>query len=259
MKLQENVSTDPEYNARYVNEGHWDDRQWGYLFDGFFMNDAEIADYPIDQDQAGNQTIKVGDMKYKDLNGDNVIDWRDQAVIGTSGLPKTMYSLSAGLEYKGFRLSILLSGGANYSVTLGGSAAAPFSNESVPLTQHYKYRAIVGTDGNGMAYITNPNDFKLPPVTQNGRTANNGKASDFWTYDAAFLRLKNIYIGYSLPNTLIDRIGIKNCTFYVTGTNMWAISNLGIWKNSFDPEVPGADNRDYPPVKTMTFGLRLSL
>ncbi len=247
------------WNTRYVREGQWDDRQWGYLSNGFFMNQEEIDNHPIDQDQAGNQTLKVGDIIYKDINGDNYIDWRDQQIIGKSGLPKTMYSLDMGAQYKGFSLRMLWQGGANYTVNIGGSARASFSNESVPLAQHYEYRAIVGQDANGMDYITNPNDFKLPPVTQNGATANNNKGNDFWTYEAAYLRLKNINLSYTLPKKLLDNAGINNCVFYFSASNLFAFSNLGIWKDSFDPEITGANNRDYPPVKTMTFGIRLTL
>ena len=247
------------WNARYVNEGQWDDRQWGFVSDGFFMNQDQIDNYPIDQDQNGNQTIKVGDIIYKDINGDNYIDWRDQQVIGKSGLPKIMYSADMGANWKGIGLRMLWQGGSDYTVTFSGSAASPFSNESIPLVEHYDNRAIVGTDADGKEFITNPNDFSLPPVTQNGSTANNGKGSDFWTYDAAFLRLKNLNISYTLPRNLIEKTGLNQCVFYFSGTNMLSFSNLGIWKNSFDPEVPGANNRDYPPVKTMSFGLRLTL
>lgn len=247
------------WNARYVNEGQWDDRFWGFVSDGFFMNQEQIDNYEVDQDQAGNQTIKVGDIIYKDLNGDNYIDWRDQKVIGKSGLPKSMYSLDMGASWKGLSLRMLWQGGSDYVVTISGSAAAPFSNESIPLSQHYDYRAIVEQDGTGLDYITNPNDFKLPPVTQNGRTSNNSKTSDFWSYDAAYVRLKNINLSYTLPKSLIEKTGFTNCILYFSGTNMLSFSNLGIWKDNFDPEVTGANNRDYPPVKTVTFGIRLTL
>lgn len=256
---EETLAFNRMWNARYVNEGQWDDRQWGFVSNGFFMNQDEIDNYPIDQDQNGNQTIKVGDIKFKDINGDNYIDWRDQQIIGASGLPNIMFSLDMGAQYKGLALRMLWQGAADYVVTFGGSAAAPFSNESIPLAEHYEYRAILGTDGNGKAYITNPDQFRLPPVSQIGTTPNNNKGSDFWTYDAAFLRLKNLNISYALPKTWIDNAGISQCIFYFSGTNMLSFSNLGIWKKSFDPEIPGANNRDYPPVKTATFGVRLTL
>ncbi|MBN2636342.1 MAG: TonB-dependent receptor [Prolixibacteraceae bacterium] len=247
------------WNERYVNEGQWDDRVWGYVSDGFFMNQQQITEHLINQDQADNKTLKVGDLIYKDLNGDNLIDWRDQKVIGKSGLPKTMYSLDMGAQYKGFSLRMLWQGGADYIVTIAGGAAAPFVNESIPIEQHYSYRAIIGKDADGNDYITNPDNFKLPPVTQNGSTANNNKTNDFWTYNAAFLRLKNINISYSLPENVLKTIGFENCIIYFSGTNLFSISNLGIWKDSYDPEIQWANNMHYPPVKTATFGLRFTL
>lgn len=247
------------WNYRNVREGQWDDRVWGYVHEGFFMNEQQIADHPIDQDQSGNSTLKVGDLIYKDLNGDNYIDWRDEKIIGKSGLPKSMFSLDMGAQWKGLSLRMLWEGGADYLVTFSGSAAAPFSNESIPISQHWDYRAIIGQDENGEDYITNPNDFKLPNVNQVGRTPNNGKSSNFWRYDAAYIRLKNINLSYSIPKTLLDKVGINNCVVYFSGSNMLTFSNLGIWKDNFDPVIPGANNRDYPPVKTATFGLRLTL
>lgn len=255
------------WNERYVTEGQWDDQFWGYVSDGFFMNQDQITNHPINQDQNGNTTLKVGDIIYKDLNGDNYIDWRDQKVIGTGStnvnnpgsLPNTMFSLDMGTSWKGLSLRMLWEGAAAYTVTFSGSAAASFSNESIPLSQHYEYRAIVGQDQNGMSYITNPDKFKLPPVAQTGSTPNNSKGSDFWSYDAAYVRLKNINLSYTLPKILTERVGISNCIVYFSGTNMLAFSNLGIWKHNFDPEIINANNRDYPPVKTATFGIRLTL
>ena len=218
------------------------------------MSQEEIEVHPVDQDLTGNTTLMPGDLIYKDVNGDNQIDWRDQAVIGASGLPNTMYSMDMGISYKGLQLMMLWQGAANYVVNFSGSAAGAFSNESIPLEQHYDYRAIVDE-----GVITNPDDFELPPVTQIGRSQNNLEGSDFWTYDTRYIRLKNLNVSYSFPDTMFDRVGVKEFIVYVSGTNLWTLSNLGIWKDSFDPEVVGQDGKDYPPIKTITFGVRLSL
>jgi len=248
------------WNERYVQEGGWDDLKWGYLSNGFFMNEQEIEEYEIDQDQNGNQTLKVGDIKYKDINGDNYIDWRDEKVIGTTGLPKKMYSLDLGFGFKGFTLNMLWQGAADYFIKVTGPAAAPFSNESIPLEQHYKYRAVVSVDDEGNNFISNPDDFELPPLYESGgRTDNNSKESDFWNLDTKYLRLKNLYVSYSMPKKLIRFAGAHQCILYLSGANLYTISNLGIWKKSFDPEVPLADNRKYPPIKTLTFGLKITL
>jgi TonB-linked SusC/RagA family outer membrane protein len=259
VKLQEEVSDNEEWNTRYVEEGQWDDREWGYETEGFFMNQGQIDEHAIDQDQAGNQTITVGDLIYKDQNDDNVIDWRDEVVLGANGLPNTMFSLDLGAQYKGFALNMLWQGATDYMVTFSGSAAGAFGNESIPLSQHYKYRAILGVDENGMEYITNPDDFKLPPVLEGGRSSNNSESNDFYKYDATYFRLKNINFSYTLPGKLVEKAGLSNCMVYFSGSNLLSFSNLGIWKDNFDPEITGANNRDYPPVKTLTFGLKVTL
>lgn len=259
VEVQESASEDEEWNNRYLTEGEWLNRKWGYISDGFFMNQSQVDNHEIDQDLNGNSTLAVGDIIYKDINEDGQIDWRDQKVIGSTGLPITSYSLDLTAQYKGLSVSMLWQGGAGYSVTISGSAAGCFSNESTPLTQHYDYRAIVGLDDAGMEYITNPDSFKLPSVTQTGLTTNNAKGSDFWTIDARYLRMKNINVSYSLPKNWISPANINSCQVYFSGTNLITFSNLGIWKDSFDPEIPGANNRDYPPVKTMTFGLKVTI
>lgn len=259
VKKDEDISDDPEYNRRHNKTGRWADEKWGYLSDGFFMNQDEIDNHLVDQDQNGNQTILPGDIKYKDVNGDNVIDWRDEAVIGKSGLPKINYGLKLDAEYKNFNLYMLFQGATDYMVTFSGSAAAPFSNESIPLDYHYDNRMILEKDENGRPlFVTNPG-AALPAVSENGLNSNNKKASDFWSYDAHFFRLKNVNLSYTLPKDIVKRAGIDNCQFYVSATNLWTVSNLGIFKDSFDPEEPGANNRDYPNVKTITLGIKLSL
>ena len=149
---------------------------------------------------------------------------------------------------------MLWQGAANYVVNFSGSAAGAFSNESIPLEQHYDYRAIVEDDA-----IINPDDFELPPVTTLGRSQNNLKSSDFWTYDTKYIRLKNLNVSYSFPKTMLDHVGVKEFAVYVSGTNLWTLSNLGIWKDSFDPEIVSQNGKDYPPIKTITFGVRLTL
>ncbi len=259
VDLQEEISEDPEWNARYVQEGGWDDIRWGLINEGFFMTQAEIDEHHIDQDQNGNTTIKVGDLKYMDFNNDSIIDWRDEQVIGSTGLPNIMYSMNMGAEYRGFRVNMLWQGAADYTVVFSGSAAAPFSNESIPLIEHYNHRAIIGQDEAGMDYITNPDDAALPPVTQNGRTNHNAKASDFWSYNAKFLRLKNLNVSYTVPRSVVSRVGLTKCVLYVSGTNLLTFSNLDIFKATFDPEITGQNGRDYPPIKTVSLGLRLTI
>ena len=247
------------WNKRYLKTGQWDNVQWGYRCDGFFMNQQEIDNYPINQDQNKNITLKPGDLKYKDLNGDNYIDWRDETIIATTGLPNTMYSLNLSASWKGLSLFMLWQGAANYLINIDGEAANGFQTESVPLDVHYKYRAIIKTDADGKGYISNPNTFKLPPAVQAGRTPNNRLLNDLYMQEAGYLRMKTMNLSYTLPQKWLRHMGINNTMLYVNATNLLTFSNLGIWKNSFDPEIYWQLNRQYPPVKTITVGLKLTL
>lgn len=255
----EQVEDNILWNNRNSKEGQWDDRFWGYQFDGIFESQEDIDNYTNKHSDITTAALKVGDFKYKDVNGDSIINWKDEIVLGKNGLPNWTFGARAGFKYKNLSVNMLLQGGAGYTVTFAGSAASPFGNENVPLTEHYTYRAIVGEDAEGNSIITNTDTYKLPPVINaGGLTANNNVTSDFWSYNAMFLRLKSLNVSYDMPKPWLKKAGISNISIYFSGTNLLTFSNLGIWKDSFDPEITNQNNKDYPPVKVLTFGTRLT-
>ncbi|MEL7161891.1 MAG: hypothetical protein AAFN92_14110, partial [Bacteroidota bacterium] len=87
----------------------------------------------------------------------------------------------------------------------------------------------------------------------------NNRTSDFWHRNARYLRLKNINLSYSLPAAVTSKLGVGNVSFYVAGENVLTVTNLGIYKNSFDPEGVGSVQRRVPITTTVAFGLRASL
>ena len=105
----------------------------------------------------------------------------------------------------------------------------------------------------------NPN-AKLPAATFTS-SINNSRVSDFWVEDVSYLRFKNINISYSLPKQIISKIGMSNLLLYTAAENLFTWTNLGIFKNSFDPEFdPNTQStRRYPITKSFTIGLRASL
>lgn len=254
-EIEENIL----YNKRYGKEGHWDDRFWGYETDGMLETQAEIDAYINDHSDLTTASLQVGDFRYKDLNNDSIINWKDEKVLGKSGLPNWTLGINTGCTYKRVSVNMLWQGGAGYTVTIAGSAAGPFGNENVPLTEHYEHRAIVGVDDDGNEYITNRNSYELPPVTEiGGLSDNNNHTSDFYSYNAMFLRLKSLNVSYALPQRWMDQVGLKSVNVYLSGTNLLTFSNLGIWKDSFDPEVTTQNNKKYPPVKVLTFGTKIT-
>ena len=254
---EESEYTDPDEIRIYKQSGKWTNRWIGYVSDGIFMNQEEIDNLPYDQDQNGNTTLKPGDIKYVDINHDSIIDWRDQRVIGYGSTPDIMFGLNINVSYKGLYMNVLFQGAGMFNMYITGAARMPFSNESIPLEYQYKYRWTPSPDNPGENI--NPH-AKLPAVTTAGTDNNNLKVSDFWLQNNTYLRLKSLNVGYSLPAQWITKVGLEKLGLYISGTNLLTFSKLGIYKKSFDPEGPSnQDTRQYPPVKTVTIGVNITL
>jgi TonB-linked SusC/RagA family outer membrane protein len=253
---QENFD-DPDQQRINSRSGQWVNRNFGYATDGIFMSQEEIDGYPIDQDQAGNSTLRPGDIKYIDQNGDGVIDFRDQEVIAfADGNPEMVYGLSLGLTYKNFGISTLLQGASRFSIRISGNAQTMFSNFSTPLTYQRDLRW--QPDFDDPTVNVNPNAMLPAATTSPG--ANNSRNNDIFRRDVTYLRLKNVNIYYNLPTSLTSRVGISNVQFYAAGLNLFTVSSLGIFKNSFDPEEATAGNpsRNIPITRNFTGGLRIT-
>ena len=256
-RWSESPYDDPDEIRIYQKTGKYTNRWIGYKSDGIFMSQEEIDNHPVDQDQAGNSTLRPGDIKYIDLNDDKVIDWRDQDEIGYGTFPDLTYGLNLQAEYKGFSVTALFQGASMFNSMISDVLRGPFQNNSNPYEYHYKYRWQPDPDNPGENI--NP-DAKLPAVLADGTgtNTNNNKASDFWLKDATYLRLKNLNISYSIPNKLTNKVGIRNVSVFVAGSNLFTLSKLGIYKKSVDPEATDYQ-KFYPPVKTISCGLNISL
>jgi len=251
----EPIYDDPDEIRIFQLEGNYTNRRIGYLSDGIFMDQTEIDAHPVDQDQAGNVTLIPGDIKYKDLNGDNVIDWRDQDEIGYSSFPDATFALNLAATYKGFSFSALFQGATLYDFH---NQIHPFVNFSKPYEFHYKYRW--QPDPADPTRNINP-DAQLPAILGDGvgRNPNNELTSTHWMANATYFRLKNVSLSYALPADLMQRIGVQSIRFSVIGTNLITLSGLGIFKGSIDPETISGADRFYPPVKTIALGLNITI
>jgi len=248
--------TDPDQIRIYKLTGRNSNLEYGLLSDGIFMSQAEIDKLGHDQDQNGNQSLKPGDIRFVDLNGDGIIDWRDQTVIGKGTLPEVVYSMVLGGSYKNFSVEMVWQGATGFDFYVSGAARSMFSNESIPFDYQYKYRWI--PDPNDPTKNINP-DAKLPAAGF-GTNPNNATKSDFWLKDATFIRLKLFNISYNLGDKILKSAGFKDVQVYFSGTNILTLSKLGIYKNTFDPDANvSGEGKNYPIHRNLSFGLRLSL
>lgn len=237
-KYDEPIYSDPDQERIYKREGRWTDVRYGYISDGLFTSQAEIEalDFTY-KDLNGNSSLRPGDIKYVDLNGDKVLDWKDQKEIGKGTLPTWTYGFNMNFKYHGFDLSTLFQGAFGYTTYIDLTKAA----------STLKY------DNRWTEKENNPNSLVARP----GGASTNKYYSDFNNHNTAYLRLKNLSIGYELPKGLVSKAGIQQLRIYIAGTNLFTLSSLH--KYGVDPEVPeGSPAYYYPQQRTLSVGLNLS-
>ena len=248
--------TDPDYIRIYGREGQWVNRRFGYLSDGIFMSQDEINNHPTIQDGNGNLTLRPGDIKYIDLDNNDTINFRDQDVIGyASNMPEITYGMGVNIKYKNLQLSTGFQGASKFSIYINGPAANMFNNGSIPLAYQYRYAWQPHPDNPNV----NINPEAMLPSASLSSSTNNSKVSDFWLRDVRYLRVKNINLSYNIPEKTFKKIGLKSTQVYVSSENLTSWTNLGIYKNTFDPEFdPGTQaTRRYPITRSYTVGLRV--
>jgi TonB-linked SusC/RagA family outer membrane protein len=208
---------------------------YGLQAEGLFQTADEVAAHA---QQFG--VIKPGDIKYKDQNGDGIINGDDNVVLGST-IPRFTYGTTLNGYYKGFSLNIVLQGVGQADGLLNEQGIMPFFLGGTVQEQHKDHWT-----------PENPN-ATFPRLAFS--ESNNEKISSFWLRNAAYLRLKNIQLGYSLPTALTQRAGISNVRFFVNGQNLLTWDKF--W-NGYDVESPVGTGRSYPQVKMVSFGIDAS-
>ncbi|QEC52499.1 SusC/RagA family TonB-linked outer membrane protein [Anseongella ginsenosidimutans] len=212
-------------------EGHPIDAFYGYQAIGFFQDAADVENSP---EQFGN--VAAGDLKYRDLNNDGVINTEDQAIIG-SNIPRYTYSANIDLGYKGIDLSVFLQGVGKVDGFLYGQGIMPFFTGGTVQEQHKDRWTPENRDAAFPRFAFNEN--------------NNEQNSDFWMKSAAYLRLKNIQLGYTFPASLLKG-KVERLRIYVSGQNLFTVEDF--WQG-YDVEAPASDGAWYPQMKTYSLGL----
>lgn len=235
----------PPWRHAYLDrDGHRISQRFGYIATGLFKTDEEIANAAV---QAGD--VRVGDIRYKDLNGDGVINSNDQTAIGYGDVPAIIYGLTLGGGYKGFDLSLFFQGAGmvdlNYS---SGFAVNPFQNG--PTYGNLYQTAVDRWDPN------NPDKETFYPRMSTSETiTTNYQTSTWWIKRSDYLRLKQAEIGYNFTDKdLLNRLKIKKLRLFVNGFNLFTISK---WKH-WDPEIGDGRGVTYPNTRVFNAGVRLN-
>ena len=225
-------------------------QNFGYKYDGYF-SEEDVANYSSLKGKEGGIPDhgpgfipKAGDVKYKDLNNDHMIDYRDKAAIGNPTYPLLSGGMNFGLSYKGFDFSMTWAGATKTSRLINGIFREPFgSTNSRSLMKYMIDDAWTPEKGNAA---------KAPAISFEHKS-NNYIDSDLWLRDASYLRLKNVEIGYSLPKKVVEKMHLDRLRIYASGYNLLTFDKLKI----VDPESKPSDQSMYPLVMVFNFGLKL--
>ena len=222
----------------------------GYVSEGLFQNDEELAMSP--KTSAG---VRVGDIKYKDLNGDGRITAEDRTWIAGSQIPEWMFGLNIGASWKGFDLSVFFQGAAATDILLCGNYSALGYSDGTYYTQVFKWGS------NPPRYLVEDswrpdNPGAHYPRLSLSSNSNNAVAADFWRRDASYLRLKNAQLGYTLPASFTRKFFVSSLRIYVSGSNLLTFSKLS--SMGIDPEAPSVNNGYYPQQRVISTGINIT-
>jgi hypothetical protein len=209
---------------------------------GLFKDEGEISHSPS---QSVFGIIKPGDIKYKDLNEDGLINSLDAGFLpGKRSQPTSFVGVSLSYHYSGFDCSVLFLGAYGGSLLVTGAGIFPFSRFAGVLAEV--------KDNHWMASDPDRN-YKYPRMSSQDNT-NNQQNSTFWIYSSNYLRLKTVELGYSLPKYWLTKIGLGNARLFINGINLITWDKLKI----FDPEISNEGTGTYPQQKVINTGLNFS-
>lgn len=205
---------------------------YGYECEGIFRNEQQIKEHA---DQSLFKPVP-GDLIYKDLNGDKVINSKDRKVLG-SAFPKWYYGLNLSANYKGFDFSTVLQGVAGVKAMVPAEIAWAFYNGGKVTTKYLDRWTPENANGS------------MPRMSMSNES--NHKISSFWVKDASFLKMRNVQLGYSLPKNILKHYGIQKLRLYSSIDNLFTIT-------SFEGTDPEATQNVHPITRSYSFGINLT-
>ena len=294
------VALDGSANAQLVGYGQWSDivsvteigqslyNFYGYVVEGVYeslediQNSPKAEKYPADGVFNRTTTVWVGDIKYKDVNGDNVINEHDQTNIG-SPLPKFTFGWTNTFRYKNVDLTVFLNGTygnkvLNYNMMGQGYNGlvhmnSTWTNQHVSIQDRARLVAVdpEKTYADGSMWYDDITNVKVANAgTKTPRPSiqdpnDNDRLSTRYIEDGSYLRVKNITLGYTFPKTVLQKVKIDNVRVYMNIQNLYTFTKY----TGFDPEVGastqdssgltfGVDNGRYPSPMTCSFGLNIT-
>lgn len=236
----EEQAEEPRKYENLVETGNPLSSTYGLIAEGLFTSEQEIASSPVQN----FSTVRVGDIKYKDVNGDNVVDANDRVRIGYStACPELYYSFHLGAEYKGLGFDAMFQGVGRYSAVLNTSGYYWGLINNTSLAQDVYDKRWSPENNNANAEY---------PRLSSSSNANNYQTSTFWLRDRSYLKLRNVELYYHLPKSLLQKTGVVNAAkVYLRGVDLFCFDHL----DGVDAESYGATS---PLTRSVVLGLSVT-
>lgn len=264
------LSDDQQRITRYPNDtyslstwynGRMNGEIWGYTTEGIAKSDAEMQAHLENNRPVWGSNWAAGDVMYKDLNGDGVVnngantldDHGDMTIIGNS-IPRYKFGVTLDAAWKGIDLRVFFQGVGKRDYMLGGPyfwGASGGMWQSTAFEEHWDF----------FRDEDNPLGANLDAYYPRPLFSGEGKnqyTQTRYLQNAAYLRLKNIQLGYTLPSSIVNKAGMQNVRFYISGDNLLTLSEI---TGVFDPELLGGDwgnGKLYPLSKVISVGLNIN-
>lgn len=249
---------EPAYAEPWLyRKGYSTSQRWGYIAERLFVDDYEVASSPTQN--FGDFVTRGGDIKYRDINRDGVINSLDQVAIGFPTVPEIVYGFGFSTRYKSVDFSAFFQGSARSSFWIDVDATSPFINyrsraeiDAGFLAGKQLQNQLLDVYANSYWSEENRNLYAVWPRLTSVYNSNSNQTNTWFMRDGAFLRLKSVELGYTFPKPLTQRISVENLRLYGSATNLFTISGFKYW----DVEMAG-NGLGYPIQRVLNIGLQL--
>lgn len=214
-------------------------QSFGLIALGLFKDEDDVKNSPEQLFGA----YGPGYIKYKDMNNDGKIDIDDYTAVGDGYLPRLNYAANIQLGYKGLDFSVLLQGASMSSVYLSNAAVRAFRSDGT--ISEFALNRYTGPENWATATY---------PILSTLGNDNNWRLSTYWLRDATYLRIKNVELGYTLPEKISNKLHLSRIRFYCNAYNLFCFDYI----KDFDPEASSSGVSGYPQIKLFSFGLIIS-
>lgn len=248
------VYEEPDYGYDWLSwKGKRLNQITGLVAERLFIDEADIANSP--EQMFGD--VMPGDIKYKDINEDGIINSQDIVPIGYPTIPNYIYGFGISAGFKGFDVSCFFQAAAECSFYINSTMTAPFINLGSVNNNYSGW----GTTANAMLQEwadnrwteSNRDSYAKYPRLSSQIVSNNNRGSTWWLRDGSYLRLKTLEIGYTIPKKWADSMRMKAFRVYVSGTNLFTLSKFKMW------DVEMSDNGlNYPIQRVFNIGLNVN-